>query len=136
MFLPVQPMACNITLSEFPGAAVPRVTASPGPARVGFRTPQRRPPQGPTSSFLSAISGEMKCIPVHFSKLRPTSFTCQENVLKYNKVFIVFLEVFELMPDIPFFPISKVPFFFTLSFLIASYCKNKKNTKIRICCAH
>lgn len=38
------------------------------------------------------------------------------------------------MPAIHLFPTSKIPFFFTLSFFIDSYCKNKK--KVWICCAH
>lgn len=33
------------------------------------------------------------------------------------------------MPDIHFFPTAKLPFFFTLSFLIAAYCKNKQTKK-------
>lgn len=38
------------------------------------------------------------------------------------------------MPDIHFFPTSKIPFFFTLSFLIASYCKNKKHKDRDLLC--
>lgn len=33
------------------------------------------------------------------------------------------------MPDIHLFSTSKIPFFFTLSFLISSYCTNKKKNK-------
>lgn len=33
------------------------------------------------------------------------------------------------MPDIHFFPTAKLPFFFTLSFLIAAYGKNKQTKK-------
>lgn len=33
------------------------------------------------------------------------------------------------MPDIHLFSTSKIPFFFTLSFLISSYCKNKNKQR-------
>lgn len=40
------------------------------------------------------------------------------------------------MPAIHLFPTSKIPFFFTLSFFIDSYCKkqNKKNKDVDLLC--